>query len=28
LLYHLTVLMEAKGFGWEDVAAVLAKRHK
>jgi phosphoribosyl-ATP pyrophosphohydrolase/phosphoribosyl-AMP cyclohydrolase len=28
LLYHLTVLMEAKGFGWEDVAKVLAQRHK
>ena len=28
LLYHLTVLMEAKGFDWEDVARVLAERHK
>ena len=28
LLYHLVVLMEAKGFGWEDVAKVLAERHK
>jgi len=28
LLYHLVVLMEAKGFGWEDVAKVLAARHK
>lgn len=28
LLYHLGVLMEAKGFGWQDVAAVLAERHK
>lgn len=28
LLYHLTVLMEAKGFGWDDVAKVLAERHK
>lgn len=27
LLYHLTVLMQAKGFGWEDVAKVLAERH-
>jgi phosphoribosyl-ATP pyrophosphohydrolase/phosphoribosyl-AMP cyclohydrolase len=27
LLYHLTVLMEAKDFGWEDVARVLAERH-
>jgi phosphoribosyl-AMP cyclohydrolase / phosphoribosyl-ATP pyrophosphohydrolase len=28
LIYHLTVLMEAKGFGWEDVAKVLERRHK
>jgi len=28
LLYHLTVLMEAREFGWDDVAAVLAERHK
>jgi phosphoribosyl-ATP pyrophosphohydrolase/phosphoribosyl-AMP cyclohydrolase len=28
LLYHLTVLMEAKGFGWDDVAKVLAERHR
>ena len=27
LLYHLIVLMEAKGFGWDDVAKVLAERH-
>jgi phosphoribosyl-ATP pyrophosphohydrolase/phosphoribosyl-AMP cyclohydrolase len=27
LIYHLTVLMEAKGFGWVDVAKVLAERH-
>jgi phosphoribosyl-ATP pyrophosphohydrolase/phosphoribosyl-AMP cyclohydrolase len=27
LLYHLTVLMEAKGFGWIDVIAVLKQRH-
>ena len=27
LLYHLTVLMEAKGFGWEEVIAVLRARH-
>lgn len=27
LLYHLAVLMEAKGFDWEDVAKVLAERH-
>lgn len=28
LIYHLVVLMEARAFGWEDVAAVLAERHK
>lgn len=28
LLYHLTVLMEAKGFNWDDVAKVLADRHR
>ena len=27
LVYHLTVLMEAKGFGWDDVAKVLVERH-
>ncbi len=27
LIYHLTVLMEARGFGWEDVAARLSQRH-
>ncbi len=27
LLYHLTVLMEAKGFAWDDVIAVLKQRH-
>jgi len=27
LLYHLTVLMQAKGFGWEDVIGVLRDRH-
>jgi phosphoribosyl-ATP pyrophosphohydrolase/phosphoribosyl-AMP cyclohydrolase len=27
LLYHLTVLMQAKGFGWEDVVAILRRRH-
>ena len=27
LVYHLTVLMEAMGFGWEDVAALLRERH-
>jgi phosphoribosyl-ATP pyrophosphohydrolase/phosphoribosyl-AMP cyclohydrolase len=28
LLYHVTVLMEARGFGWADVAAVLRGRHQ
>ncbi|MGE5722772.1 MAG: bifunctional phosphoribosyl-AMP cyclohydrolase/phosphoribosyl-ATP diphosphatase HisIE [Sphingomonadales bacterium] len=28
LIYHLTVLMEARDFGWDDVAAKLAERHK
>ena len=27
LLYHVAVLMEARGFGWEDVIAVLKQRH-
>lgn len=27
LLYHLTVLMESRGFGWDEVAKVLADRH-
>lgn len=27
LVYHLAVLMEARGFGWEDVVAVLRGRH-
>jgi phosphoribosyl-ATP pyrophosphohydrolase/phosphoribosyl-AMP cyclohydrolase len=27
LLYHVTVLMEARGFGWDEVAAALRKRH-
>lgn len=27
LLYHLAVLMEAKGFGWDEVIAVLKQRH-
>lgn len=26
LLYHLVVLMEARGFGWDDVGAKLAER--
>ena len=28
LVYHLTVLMEARGFTWQDVASRLAERHK
>ncbi|HZF43064.1 MAG TPA: bifunctional phosphoribosyl-AMP cyclohydrolase/phosphoribosyl-ATP diphosphatase HisIE [Sphingomonadaceae bacterium] len=28
LLYHLTVLMEARGFDWNDVAAVLGRRQR
>lgn len=28
LIYHLTVLMQARGFGWDDVAASLKERHK
>lgn len=27
LVYHLGVLMEARGFGWDDVVAVLKARH-
>lgn len=27
LLYHVAVLMEAKGFGWSEVVAVLRSRH-
>lgn len=27
LLYHLTVLMESRGIGWNDIAAVLKGRH-
>jgi phosphoribosyl-ATP pyrophosphohydrolase/phosphoribosyl-AMP cyclohydrolase len=27
LLYHLSVLMQARGFVWEDVAAELERRH-
>jgi phosphoribosyl-AMP cyclohydrolase / phosphoribosyl-ATP pyrophosphohydrolase len=27
LLYHLTVLMQAKGFGWEEVVEILRQRH-
>lgn len=28
LLYHIAVLMEARGYGWEDVIAVLRRRHE
>lgn len=28
LVYHLTVLMEAKGFGWAEVTETLAERHR
>jgi phosphoribosyl-ATP pyrophosphohydrolase/phosphoribosyl-AMP cyclohydrolase len=28
LLYHLTVLMEARGFGWDEVVAILQRRHR
>lgn len=28
LIYHVTVLMEARGFGWKDVAAELRRRHR
>ena len=28
LVYHLAVLMEARGYGWDEVAAVLAARHR
>jgi phosphoribosyl-ATP pyrophosphohydrolase/phosphoribosyl-AMP cyclohydrolase len=27
LVYHLTVLMQAKGFGWEEVIEALRQRH-
>lgn len=27
LIYHLTVLMEARGFSWDDVASRLRERH-
>ena len=27
LVYHLAVLMEDRGFGWEDVVAILRSRH-
>lgn len=28
LVYHLALLMEARGYGWDDVAEVLQARHK
>ena len=28
LIYHLTVLMEARGYGWQDVIAILRRRHQ
>ena len=28
LLYHITVLMAARGYGWDEVGAVLKARHK
>ena len=28
LIYHLTVLMQARGFGWGDIAAKLRERHE
>lgn len=28
LLYHVSVLMEARGFGWDEVIAVLQSRHR
>ncbi|QPQ56301.1 bifunctional phosphoribosyl-AMP cyclohydrolase/phosphoribosyl-ATP diphosphatase HisIE [Allosphingosinicella flava] len=28
LIYHLTVLLEARGFGWPDVVAALRERHE
>jgi phosphoribosyl-AMP cyclohydrolase / phosphoribosyl-ATP pyrophosphohydrolase len=27
LVYHISVLMEARGFGWGDVMALLKERH-
>jgi phosphoribosyl-ATP pyrophosphohydrolase/phosphoribosyl-AMP cyclohydrolase len=27
LVYHVSVLMEARGFGWDEVVAVLKQRH-
>lgn len=27
LVYHVSVLMEARGFGWDDVMALLKERH-
>ena len=28
LIYHVTALMESRGFSWDDVAAVLRRRHE
>lgn len=28
LIYHVTVLMQARGYGWDEVAAKLSERHK
>jgi phosphoribosyl-ATP pyrophosphohydrolase/phosphoribosyl-AMP cyclohydrolase len=28
LLYHLTVLMQARGYGWEEVIEILRRRHE
>ena len=28
LIYHVTVLMAARGFGWDDVADALRRRHR
>ena len=28
LIYHMIVLMEARGFGWDEVTKVLSERHK
>lgn len=28
LIYHLTVLMQARGYGWDEVAAKLRERHR
>lgn len=28
LLYHVTVLMESRGFGWDEITSVLRRRHE